>query len=212
MSGASLSLKNAKILLASQNKGKLEELKDLMDGKAQELFLASDFDLYDPEETGTTFVENAIIKASECQEQMQAKGHKDIICLADDSGFSVEALGGAPGVYSARWAESESHEGRDFIYAMQKVYDKWQETAPNNSKAAFISVIAVAFPDGSVKTYEGSVDGDIVWPARGKKGFGYDPMFQPEGYDKTFAEMDFTEKQSMSHRARALAKMAEELL
>ena len=111
---ASLSLKDSKILLASQNKGKLEELKALMDGKAQELFLASDFDLYDPDETGTTFVENAIIKASECLEQLKAKGHNDIICLADDSGFSVDALNGDPSVYSARQAESANHEGRDF--------------------------------------------------------------------------------------------------
>lgn len=207
-----LSLKDAKLLLASQNQGKLLELKDLLSDKVQKFYLASEFNLYDPEETGATFTENAIIKATGCLAQLKDKGYQDIICLADDSGFSVDALDGAPGVYSARWAESKNHKGRDFAYAMQKIYDEWQKQDSRNNKAAFISVIAVAFPDGNVKTYEGRIDGIITYPARGDKGFGYDPIFQPAGYNKTFAEMKLTEKQSMSHRARALQKMTEELL
>lgn len=197
-----------RLLLASHNKGKLAELQDLMAGKVKYIESALDYNLDEPEETGTTFIDNAILKATDCLQQMHAQGHYDVICLADDSGFSVEALGGAPGVYSARWAENDTHEGRDFAYAMQRVYDEWQASDdPENDKAAFISVIAAAFPDGHTETFEGRIDGHMVWPPRGERGFGYDPIFVPEGYSKTFAEMTLAEKQSMSHRAVALRAM-----
>jgi XTP/dITP diphosphohydrolase len=208
----SYSLKNGNILLASHNKGKLDELHNLLDGKVANLSSALDHDLDEPEETGTTFIDNAILKAKDCLAQIQKIGHQDIICIADDRGFSVDALGCAPGVYSARWAERTGHEGRDFNYAMQRVYDEWQKTDPSNDKSAFISVIAVAFPDGHIETFDGRVTGAITWPARGEKGFGYDPIFSPDGYSETFAEMSFKQKQTMSHRAIALQKMMVALL
>jgi len=196
-----------RLLLASHNKGKLVELQDLLGDKVPHIFSALDYNLDEPEETGTTFVDNAVLKAKDCLGQMQTLGHFDMVCIADDSGFSVEALGGDPGVYSARWAESDQHEGRNFNYAMQRVYDAWQKADPDNDNAFFISVIAVAFPDGHVETFEGRIEGQIIWPARGDKGFGYDPMFQPHGYTQSFAQMTFAEKQTMSHRALALHKM-----
>lgn len=212
MSASSHSLKDRAILLASHNKGKLEELHDLLGGKVATLSSALDYNLSEPEETETTFIGNAELKALDSLNQMKKLGHDDVVCIADDSGFSVDALNGAPGVYSARWAERDGHEGRDFIHAMTRVYEEWQKTAPHNDQASFISVIAVAFPDGHVEVFEGEIKGKITWPARGSKGFGYDPIFTPEGETRTFAEMSFAEKQTLSHRAIALKKMMDALL
>jgi XTP/dITP diphosphohydrolase len=127
--------------------------------------------------------------------------HSGLPALADDSGLSVDALNGDPGVYSARWAG----EPRDFNMAMQKVHHALGDS--DNRKAAFISVLALCWPDGHIETFEGRVEGNICWPPRGDGGFGYDPIFVPNGHDKTFGELSFESKQAMSHRANALNAM-----
>ena len=166
----------------------------------------------EPEETGTTFRANALIKA---QAAARASG---LPAFADDSGLAVDALGGEPGVYSARWAGPE----RNFGLAMQTVEDKLRErgaTTPERRKAHFVSALCVAWPDGHVEEFEGRIDGTLVWPPRGEQGFGYDPMFLPDGYTRTFGEMSGEEKHGLpprgtglSHRARAFLKLAEACL
>ncbi len=182
-------------VLASHNAGKIKELKDLLAQRDVELLSAADLSLPEPEETEPSFEGNAALKAE------AASGAVKKVCLADDSGLSVDALGGDPGIYSARWAG----EPRDFTRAMQRVQDELGDA--EDRTARFICVIALARPGQETQLYRGEVKGKIIWPPRGKGGFGYDPVFQPDGYDRTFAEMSMEEKRALSHRGRALQAM-----
>ena len=183
------------LVLATHNKGKVKEFEKLLAGLVGEIKSAGELGLAEPEETGCTFNENATLKAVAA---MQATG---LPALADDSGMSVCALGGQPGVYSADWAGNP----RDFSKAMTRVHD--QMGGAEDKGAWFTSVLALANPDGRVELFEGRVDGQICWPPRGLEGFGYDPMFVPDGHQRSFGEMSMAEKQSMSHRARAVDKL-----
>lgn len=185
----------AKIVVASHNEGKVREIRDLLIPLGVETVSAGELGLDDPEETGTTFEANAALKA---RAAAQASG---LPALSDDSGLAVAALDGAPGIYSARWAGSP----RDFDKAMAKVWTALSETEGEDRTAKFVCVLALAQPDGAVETFRGEVAGEIIWPPRGNQGFGYDPIFQPEGRGETFGEMAPDEKHAMSHRARAFA-------
>ena len=188
------------IVIASHNPGKVREIAALLEPLGLQAVSAGDLNLPEPEETGATFEENAVIKARAAAE---AAGKP---ALADDSGLCVDALGGAPGIYSARWGGPE----KDFRKAMQRVEEELQKagaTTPEQRKAHFTCALALAWPDGAVETFTGEVHGHIVWPPRGEKGFGYDPIFVPEGHDITFGEMDPARKDAMSHRARAFEKL-----
>ncbi len=201
-----------RLVIATHNPGKLAEMRELLSPYGIEAVSAGDLRLAEPEETGSTFRENALIKAVSAATTAQAPA------FSDDSGLVVDALGGEPGIYSARWAGP----AKDFTAAMAEVERRLGErgaTAPANRKAHFISALCVAWPDGHVEEFEGRVDGVLVWPPRGTKGFGYDPMFQPDGYDRTFGEMTSEEKHGLpprglglSHRARAFRKLAEACL
>ena len=201
-----------RLVIATHNKGKLAEMRDLLARYDVKAVSASELNLPEPEETGTTFAANARLKAVAAA---QASG---MPAFADDSGLVVDALDGAPGIYSARWAG----EQRDFRHAMEKVEAGLRERdafTPDSRKAHFISVLAIAWPDGHVEEFEGFVNGALVWPPRGEKGFGYDPMFLPDGFDLTFGEMSREQKhglppngQGLSHRARAFMKLAEACL
>jgi len=159
-----------------------------------------DHSLPEPEETETTFIGNARIKA-----HAAVKG-TGLPALADDSGIEVEALGNAPGVYTADWAETG--KGRDFPMAMTRTWNELEAiNAPEPRRARFCSTLVLAWPDGHDEVFEGRVNGRLVWPMRGIEGHGYDPIFQPEGYDITFGEMDADEKNRISHRADAFAKL-----
>ena len=189
--------KGNEIVLATHNQGKIKEFSMMMKPYGIEVLSASELGLAEPEETGKTFEENAILKAKAGAE---ATGK---VVLADDSGLIVKALDNAPGIYSARWAGPE----KDFTKAMNRVNE---ELGCNvDRRAAFIAVLAMVWPDGYVVSVEGRVEGEIIWPPRGEKGFGYDPIFQPNGKDKTFAEMSAEEKKSMSHRGIAFEKLIE---
>ena len=156
--------------------------------------------LAEPEETETTFVGNARIKAHAAA---KATG---LPALSDDSGIEVEALGNAPGVYTADWAETP--DGRDFMMAMTKTYNLLEQaSAPHPRRARFCATLVLAWPDGHDEVFAGTVSGTLVWPVRGALGHGYDPMFQPDGYDITFAEMTAAQKNAISHRADAVAKL-----
>lgn len=183
------------LLIATHNQGKAREIADLLRPFVSTFYTATDLDLPDPEETGKTFAENAVLKAS------LAAQRSGKVCLADDSGLSVSALNGDPGIYSARWGGPD----KDFNLAMHKVHEAVGDN-PDRS-AAFICVLAMAWPDGHSEVFEGRVEGELVWPMRGEKGFGYDPIFQANGYDVTFAEMEQAEKHAISHRADAFAKL-----
>ncbi len=190
----------SKIVIASHNPGKVREIGDLLRPLGLEVVSAGELGLPEPEETGKTFEENAIIKA-----RAAAEGAR-LPALADDSGLCVDALGGAPGIYSARWGGPE----KDFYKAMEKVEEGLREkgaTTPEQRKAHFVCALALAWPDGNVETFRGEVHGHLVWPPRGEKGFGYDPIFVPKGHDITFAEMEPEKKHAMSHRARAFEKL-----
>lgn len=180
-----------RLIIASHNQGKIREIQDLLGEHVGGILSAGELDLPEPEETGKTFMENAVLKA------VAASAASGEICLADDSGLSVTALNGDPGVYSARWAG----EPRNFAKAMEVVESRL--AGIDDRRARFICVLALAWPDGHVETVKGETAGTLVWPPRGDKGFGYDPMFQPEGYDLTFGEMERYEKRQLSHRARA---------
>lgn len=182
------------LVVATHNKGKLREISGLLSNQAEKFFSAADLDLHEPEETGLTYIENAVLKA------VAAVKESGFAALADDSGLSVAALDGAPGIYSARWAVTQGG-ARDFNFAMQRVQ---RELGDNpDRRAKFICAMALAWPDGHVETVQGEIAGMLVWPPRGEKGFGYDPMFVPDGYDLTFAELDPAEKEKISHRRRA---------
>ena len=196
-----------RLVIATHNAGKLSEIEELLGPFGVAPIGATALGLEEPEETGSTFRDNAILKA-----QAAARASK-LIALADNSGLSVDALDGAPGIYSARWAGPE----KDFDTAMARVERELSaRAAPPPWRAAFVSVLALAWPDGAVETFEGRVDGSLVFPPRGTAGFGYDPIFRPDGHDRTFGEMSAHEKHgipgdgslALSHRARAFQKFA----
>jgi XTP/dITP diphosphohydrolase len=196
-----------RLVVATHNAGKLSEIGELLRPSGLATVGAAALGLEEPEETGSTFRDNAMLKA---RAAARASG---LIALADDSGLCVEALDGAPGVYSARWAGGT----RDFGAAMARVERELEaRAAPPPWRAAFVSVLALAWPDGAGETFEGQVDGVLVFPPRGTAGFGYDPIFRPDGHDRTFGEMSAEEKHgiptdgslALSHRARAFQKFA----
>jgi XTP/dITP diphosphohydrolase len=192
-------------VIASHNQGKVREMRVLLEPYGMELISAADLGLTEPEETGTTFAENALLKA-----HAAAQG-SGLPALADDSGLCVAALGGAPGVYTADWAERQSYEGgpgRDWYMAMGKVEGKLAELGPHADRSAyFISTLALAWPDGTQAVFEGRAPGSLSWPPRGTRGFGYDPVFVPEGRTQTFAELEQAEKMALNHRTYAFAKL-----
>jgi len=196
---------SGKIVIATHNLGKLAEMQRMLAPYGLECVSAGDLGLEEPEEVGTTFIENALIKAR------FAAVASGLPALADDSGLCVEALGGRPGVYTADWAERhwyEGPEGRDWFMAMGKVEGLLCEHGPDVGRAAhFACVLALAWPDGVDAVYEGRIDGTMTWPPRGRLGFGYDPVFVPRGYDQTFAEIPPADKARISHRADAFAKL-----
>jgi len=193
-----------KLVIASHNKGKLKEMVELMRPLGIEVVLASDLGLPEPEETEESYLGNARLKA------VAAATASGLPALADDSGLSVEALGGAPGIYSARWADKDAGGARDFNIGMDRVL---RELEPHgNRRGRFVSALALCWPDGHCEWFEGRVDGSLVWPPRGERGFGYDPMFEPVGRNETFGEMDQAEKHRISHRVDAFRKLVEALL
>ena len=193
-------LRASRIVLASHNAGKLREIAALLDPFGITAVSAADFGLSEPEETEDSFAGNARIKAH------FAARETGLPALSDDSGLMVEALNGAPGVYTANWAETPS--GRDFAVAMTRVWDMLNaRDAPFPRNARFVCCLCLAWPDGHDEVFEGNVKGQLIWPMRGTQGFGFDPMFQPAGYDVTFGEMDPDKKHAISHRAVAFEKL-----
>lgn len=191
---------DTKLLVATHNAGKLEEITALLAPFGIECVGAKEMSLTEPEETENTFIGNARIKAH------AAASATGLPALADDSGIEVDCLDGAPGVYTADWAETPN--GRDFIMAMTKTWAACNEReAPMPRTARFRSTLVLAWPDGHDEVFDGKVEGQLVWPMRGALGHGYDPMFQPSGYDITFAEMDPAKKNQISHRAVAFQKL-----
>ena len=185
------------LIIASHNAGKVREIEALLQPFGVTVRSAGELGLPEPEETGDTFTANAVLKAEAAA--MTSK----LPALSDDSGLAVDALDSAPGIYSARWGGPK----KDFGAAMRKVEGK---LAPQDSRAAhFVCVLALAWPDGHIETFEGRVDGTLVWPPRGALGFGYDPMFLPVGRDETFGEMDQEAKHRISHRADAFQKLVD---
>jgi XTP/dITP diphosphohydrolase len=201
-----------RLVIATHNPGKLAEMRELLAPYGIDATSAGELGLPEPDETGMSFRDNARIKA---QAAAQATG---LPAFADDSGLVVDALDGAPGIHSARWAGPD----KNFFRAMATIEDKLCEhgaTAPDKRNAHFVSALCVAWPDGHVEDFEARVDGTLVWPPRGEKGFGYDPMFLPDGYTRTFGEMSSVEKHGLpphglglSHRARAFVMLAEACL
>jgi XTP/dITP diphosphohydrolase len=193
-----------KLVIASHNPGKVREIRDLLNPLGFDVISAGEAGAPEPEETGQTFAQNALIKAEAC---LNATG---LPALADDSGLAVDALGGAPGIYAARWAGPD----KDFGMAMERVERELQEagaTTPETRRANFVCALALAGSDDCHHIFIGRVFGHLVWPPRGDRGFGYDPVFVPEGYDITFGEMDPDEKHRISHRAAAFAKLVAHL-
>ena len=189
-----------RLVIATHNPGKLREMRELLMPYGIEAVAAGEISLAEPEETGTSFAENADIKAR------AAAAASGLPAFADDSGLVVDALDGDPGIYSARWAGPQ----KDFRLAMATVEDKLRARgaqAASQRAAHFVSALCVAWPDGHVESFEAKVEGTLVWPPRGDKGFGYDPMFVPAGHERTFGEMDPAEKHTISHRARAFEKL-----
>ena len=190
------------VVIATHNAGKLREMRELLAPYGIEVSSAGDLGLPEPEETGDTFVANALIKARAAAAAASRPG------FADDSGLCVEGLGGAPGIHSARWGGPD----KDFGAAMARVEDELRARgAPQPWRGCFVSALALAWPDGHVETFEDRVDGDLIFPPRGTAGFGYDPLFRPDGHARTFGEMSAEEKhglpadgsRALSHRARA---------
>lgn len=193
----------ARLVLATHNQGKLVEIAELLAPFGVDVVSAGDLGLPVPAETETSFVGNARIKAHAAA---RATG---LPALADDSGITVDGLGGAPGVYTADWAETPA--GRDFDMAMALTWQKLEDAgAPYPRLAQFRCTLVLAWPDGHDEVFEGVMPGQVVWPMRGQQGHGYDPIFQPDGYEITFGEMDRLEKNRISHRADAFRKLVEE--
>jgi XTP/dITP diphosphohydrolase len=191
-----------RLVLASHNAGKLEEIAKLLEPHGVDVISAGALGLPEPAETEDSFVGNARIKAHAAA---RASG---LPALADDSGIEVEGLGGAPGVYTADWAETPT--GRDFEMAMRRTWEELERVyAPYPRRARFCCTLVLAWPDGKDDFFQGVVSGQVVWPMRGTRGHGYDPMFQPDGYEVTFGEMDRWEKNNVSHRADAFRKLVE---
>ena len=190
-----------KLVIATHNPGKLREIAALVEPLGITCVSAAELDLPEPDEIGNSFADNADLKARE------AADLSGLPALADDSGLCVDALHGRPGIFSARWAEDEEGN-RDWTRAMEKVWREAEATEPDAPPAAhFACSLAIAWPnDGQTETFDGRVDGILVWPPRGDRGFGYDPMFVPVGYEKTFGELDPELKHSISHRADAFRK------
>jgi len=184
-----------KLVLASHNQGKLREIRELLAPFSAEVISAGDLGLPEPEETGLSFVANAELKA------LAAAMGAQMIALSDDSGLAVDALNGAPGVYSARWAGPE----KDFGLAMRKIQTAMGDNPVKTAR--FICALTLAWPDGHCETVEGKVEGTLTFPPRGTHGFGYDPIFVPDGFDITFGQMDPAKKHQMSHRADAFRKL-----
>jgi XTP/dITP diphosphohydrolase len=203
---------SGRLVIATHNPGKLAEMRELLAPYGIDATSAGELGLAEPDETGMSFRDNARIKA---EAAAKAAG---LPAFADDSGLVVDTLDGEPGIYSARWAGPD----KDFFRAMAMIDEKLRQrgaTAPDQRKAHFVSALCVAWPDGHVEDFEARVDGTLVWPPRGDKGFGYDPMFLPDGYSRTFGEMSSDEKHGLpprglglSHRARAFVKLAEACL
>jgi XTP/dITP diphosphohydrolase len=202
---------SGRIVAATHNAGKLREIQELLSLYGVDAIGAGSLGLNEPEETGLTFSDNAVLKA---EAAARASGEA---ALADDSGLCVAALGGAPGVHSARWAG----EARDFAGAMARIEKELLSVgAPRPWRAHFVSALALAWPDGRTDVFEGRVEGELVFPPRGVKGFGYDPIFRPDGHSRTFGEMSAQEKHglpsdgslALSHRARAFQKLARRLV
>ncbi len=191
-----------KLVIATHNPGKLREIAELIEPLGIACIGAEELGLPEPEEIGNTFLDNADLKARE------AADLSGLPALADDSGLAVDALHGLPGIFSARWAE-DSDGKRDWHRAMERVWVRVREAGPDASRDAhFACALSLAWPnDGQIDGFEGRVDGSLVWPPRGDRGFGYDPMFVPAGYDQTFGEMDPADKHRISHRARAFEKL-----
>jgi XTP/dITP diphosphohydrolase len=186
------------LVIATHNQGKLREIRELLEPYGIGVLSAGELGVPEPVETGETFAENAQLKA------VITAFATSRPALADDSGLAVEALDGAPGIHAARWAG----EPRDFYRAMARVEEELQvkgAIAPEARRAKFVCVLCLANPMGAVQFFEGTVEGHLVWPPRGTKGFGYDPIFVPDGYDETFGEMDPAKKHAISHRANAFA-------
>ena len=191
-----------RLLVATHNKGKLEEIAKLLEPFGISVTSAGEMGLPEPAETETTFVGNARIKAHAAARATR------LPALSDDSGITVDGLGGAPGVYTADWAETPN--GRDFGMAMAKTWAMLEEAnAPLPRLAQFRCTLVLAWPDGHDEVFEGVMAGRVVWPARGNQGHGYDPIFQPDGFDVTFGEMDRWQKNEISHRADAFRKLVE---
>lgn len=201
-----------RLVIATHNPGKLREMRELLMPYGIEAVSAGELGLAEPEETGTSFAENAGIKAR------AAAAASGLPAFADDSGLVVDALDGDPGIYSTRWAGPQ----KDFRHAMRTVEEQLQARgaeAASQRTARFVSALCVAWPDGHIESFEATVEGTLVWPPRGDRGFGYDPMFLPDGHDRTFGEMTGEEKhglpprgKGLSHRARAFRKLAEACL
>lgn len=208
-------LEPGQIVVATHNAGKLAEINDLIAPFGFSAKSSAELGLEEPEETGTTFEENASIKALAA---MKATG---MPALADDSGLCVTALDNDPGVYTADWAEKPDGSGRDFMMAMEKIEGLLQKQQATDRSARFVAVLCLAWPDGHMEFFRGEVEGTLVWPPRGELGFGYDPVFQPEGHETTFGEMTPEQKHGwetgqqnpgLSHRARAFASFATQCL
>ena len=206
-------LKERDIILASHNSGKLKEIRQLMEPYGFSITSVGERGLPEPPEDGTTFEENAYTKA------FAAAKATGLVALSDDSGLCVEALDGAPGVYTADWAEKEDGSGRDFGLAMRKVEDQLQAkgaVSDDQRRAYFCAVLCLCWPDGHAEYFRGEAPGTMVWPPTGESGFGYDPVFRPDGHERTFGEMSAEEKhgwtengdEPLSHRARAFVLFA----
>lgn len=204
------------IVVASHNKGKIAEIAELIGPFGFSAKSAAELNFEEPDETGMTFEENAAIKA------LASAKASGLPALSDDSGLVIDALDGAPGVYTANWAETADGT-RDFAMAMEKVEKALADkgvTDPKDRAARFVSVLCLAWPDGHTEMFRGEIEGTVVWPPRGTAGFGYDPVFQPEGFDTTFGEMPSEQKHgwkpgdatALSHRARAFKLFVESCL
>jgi len=189
----------SRLVVASHNPGKVREISELLSKFSIDVVSAGELNLPEPEETGLTFEANAELKA------LAAATAANLPALADDSGLSVFALNGAPGIYSARWGGP----GKDFNLAMKRVNEELETKSGDDRSAEFVCVLTLAWPDGHMETFRGTVQGDIVWPQKGERGFGYDPIFQAEGMTQTFAEIEPAEKHAMSHRADAFKQMVD---